>query len=111
LPLRTYSVNLHAQPALQRATAHLEGTNVCSAGEPISLSRLDAHHESALSARAHGHVAVDEEGQTPEHALLRQSLLVREKTPQTIREVIVESHTRSVGRAQSELPSTVFRSA
>ena len=70
-----------------------------AARQPIRFVGLYAYHESALAARAHRHVAVDEEGETAEHALLGQPALAHEKAPHTVRKVFVERHTRSVGRA------------
>ena len=37
----------------------------------LEASRVDAHHEAALAASPHRHVAADEEGETSEHLLLR----------------------------------------
>ena len=68
-----------------------------SARQPISFAGLDAYEEPALAARAHRHVAVDEERKTAEHALLGQPAFVREQAPHPVGKILVERHTRSVG--------------
>jgi hypothetical protein len=81
-----------------------------SARQLIRFAGLDAHEESALATRAHRHVAVDEERETAEHALLGQPTLVRKEAPHTVRQVFVERHGQSVGLARARMLRVRWRS-
>src|SRR5258706_14497929 len=94
-------VIIDPQPPVHGASAHLERMNVSSARQPISVAGLDAYEEPALAARAHRHVAVDEERKTAEHALLGQPAFVREQAPHPVGKIFVKRNSRSEGRAKS----------
>ena len=74
-----------------------------SARQLIRFAGFHPHEESALAARAHRHVAVDEERETAEHALLGQPALVREEAPHSVCQVFVERHSQSVGLARARM--------
>src|SRR6185437_13534728 len=70
LGLGAQALGVDPQPSVHYPAAHLEWAGVGLAAQLLGFRRLAAQHQAALSARAHGHVAADQEGQAAEHALL-----------------------------------------
>jgi hypothetical protein len=89
-PQRTSDTDVH------RASAHLEPLSVRSCDEPVGLRGVHSHEQAALAARAHGHVPVDEECETTEHAPLGEPAFLGDKLAYAIGKIIVECHVQRV---------------
>src|SRR5690242_17454397 len=61
-------------------------------GQLVGLCRVHAQKQAALAARAHGHVAVDEEREAAEHLLLGHALLVRHELADAVGQILVVRH-------------------
>ena len=70
LPFRADAGVVDPQPAVHRAAAHLEPTDMFTTDQPFGLVRVDTDEEATLPAGAHRHVAADEEREPAEHAPL-----------------------------------------
>ena len=63
-----------------------------SDAEGVRLVGVDPDEEAALAAGGDGHVAVEEEGQSPEHPLLGERGLVRDERADPRGELLVVRH-------------------
>jgi hypothetical protein len=65
----------------------------------LGLDRRYAHHQSALAADGHRHVAVDQERQPAEHPLLINAALGGNEFADAVGQVFVVGHWRTLTRA------------
>jgi hypothetical protein len=96
LPLRPQALGVDTQPAIHRSSTHHEPLSMGAANKPIRSIGLNPHEESSLPARTDRHVAVDEERESPEHALLGHAALAGNQGSQPLPKIFVERHARIV---------------
>jgi len=53
---------------------------------------VHTHEDAALTARRHGHVAADQEGEASEHLLLGEALLPGDELADPVGEILVVRH-------------------
>jgi cytochrome P450 len=82
------------QPSVHRPASHHEAIDVRATDEPVGLRRIDAREQSPGAARGHRHLAVDQEREPAEHALLGDAALALEQIPDPIGELLVVRHAR-----------------
>jgi hypothetical protein len=89
--VRTSSASTCSHPRIDRPRISIRRAFVVATSSS-GLRRVDAGEHSALTARRHGHVAIDEEGEAPEHLLLGQPGLVGQQLADALREIFVVGH-------------------
>jgi hypothetical protein len=94
------------QPAGHRAAAHLDLAGVRSRDKLGCVCRVHADHQASPATRGNGHVAVDQECQPAEHALVGDSDPAREQSAQALSELFVVGH---VGRVSSPSRAAFLR--
>ena len=99
LTLGAYVLDVDPEPAVDRSALHLHRVRRRVRDQLVGLIRVDPHHDPALAAGCHRHVAAEEEGQPSEHLLLGQALLVGDELTDPVGEVLVVGHAVSVRTA------------
>jgi hypothetical protein len=85
-----------AKPAIHLASSHLETAHMRLACERLSLGRVNAEEQAALTAGANRHVAANQEGETAEHAFLCKPPLALNQLADSVRQILVIRHSRSI---------------
>jgi hypothetical protein len=70
-------------------------------GQSLRLLGIDPHHQAALAAHAHRHVAAYQESQAAEHLLLREPGLRGDQLADAVGEVLVVCHRQMIADARS----------
>jgi hypothetical protein len=96
LALGPKTVSVDPKPALHCAAAHLERACVRLAEQRIGFGWVDAQHQAALAARGHRHVAVDQERQAAEHALLDDAVLRQDELSDPVGEILIVCHPQII---------------
>src|ERR1039458_5487843 len=89
---RPRSAAIH--PSHDRAS---ERVCVLVAEQPGGLGRVHTQQQAAPAAHGHGHVAVDQEGEAAERALLGDAVLHQDKLSDPVREILVVGHSPIIG--------------
>jgi hypothetical protein len=88
--------DVDAEPAIHLAPAHLKAAHLRLAAQDIGLCRVNPQQEATLAARTDRHIAADQERQPTEHALLGEAGLALKHLAESIRELFVICHGRSM---------------
>ena len=62
------AVHTYPEPSLHWPPAHHKGLRARSTAQVARVSRIDPEQQTSLATRTHRHMAIDEEGQSAEHA-------------------------------------------
>lgn len=89
---------VHPKPAVHSSSAHHEALDMWLSGQRIALSWIDAQQQTALSARADCHVAIDQKCKAAEHRSFCQPWFVLQHLTQTVCQFSVVRHFNSMSR-------------
>ena len=93
------------QPTPHRPAADLHRPSVNGPEQPRRVRWVDPHHQAPLLNRGDGHVAVDEERKSAEHALLGHCIVLPDQTSNARSELDVVGHLPSVRRHRNPEPA------
>ena len=101
LTFRPQMLGSHPEPTLHGASTHHRHLGIRSLHQLVRFPRISSDEHATLATGRDGHVPADQEGQAPEHLLLRQKRLSLQQLAKSLSQLLVVRHASMVQAPES----------